>query len=147
MPNDPATSTPTTRQCLHRQPGNVYIDNPTSLPQQPGKCSAGCRNIIDVYKPANNPTRTLCLIKTTSSTNQDLPHDSACHPKAQGLLSWIWDTGTCKESERGPSGGSSTGQLHNQSRTRTHLAQLVIEEEKSLHPTRTRHVSRPLPPL
>ena len=77
---------------------------------------AGFRDIIDIYnwtkrynyKPAKNPARNLCPI---SSTNQDLPHDSASHPKARGLLSGIWDTGTHKEDQRGPSGGSPAGRL------------------------------------
>ena len=105
--DNPAKSTSTTRESLHLQLGNVYIDDSAKSASTTWQMLSqvlrhhrllrlGKRYI---YKPAKNPARTPCPI---SSTNQDLPHDSASHPKARGLLSGIWDTGTRKEDQRGP---------------------------------------------
>ena len=42
-------------------------------------------------------------LRVEGRKNQDLPPDSSSHPKARGLLSWIWDTGILMEVGRGPS--------------------------------------------
>jgi hypothetical protein len=76
----------------------------------------------------NDPAKALCPRKTKASRNQDLPPDSSSHPKARGLLSWIWDTGTLMEIGRGPSWEvAQQADLNSLNKTRTAI-RLVIEK-------------------
>lgn len=64
-------------------------------------------------------------------TNQDLSPDSSSHPKARGLLSWIWYTGTLMEIGRGPSWEvAQQADLNSLNKTRTTI-RLVIKKDQS----------------
>ena len=77
-------------------------DNPTtstSTLHDPTICSSTFRHPL-----RQRPGKKLHVQgRQNHQQNQDLPPDSSSHPKARGLLSWIWDTGILMKVGRDPS--------------------------------------------
>ena len=83
-----------TESSLGGQPGNINIDASC-----PAISSSTFRHPL-----RQQPGKKLHVQgRQKHQQNQDLLPDSSSHPKARGLLSWIWDTGILTEVGRGPS--------------------------------------------